>query len=433
MRRAGRLLAWAALALVASGLAACAGLREPAPRAPYVPDRRDYAAFREGHPDVLEPNYLPFMVHRVPQSGGRDDLLILCRWDDDAMPLSVYIREPEIPELLQNEFDPRDRLEYVRGVEQALATWQGHLEGLVRFRRVSDPSKAKLRLTLEGRRAPVPDLDVKVLGSTRIGDACRAGAWDPDAERLEVEYEVSELHIYVADEFGLLAPGQVEWVALHEIGHALGMRGHSPIPADLMYEVVRDRLIVSEGLSTEDVNSFVSLYRLPNGTVYGTVPREGVGARPMLPPTGPVQLALAPWVDPRLGFDVKLPDGWLRIDTGQGMVAVDGVTWDYDASFQVVVSRYDTVDDYLARFGDYYRRRGRLLRFEELVVNGRRAVQGLLVRHPGDSVEEITLIESGDGRVVVVTAECAIDAFQAYSPWFDASLASLRLWEAPGR
>ena len=23
----------------------------------------------------------------------------------------------------------------------------------------------------------------------------------------------------------------------HEIGHAIGMRGHSPIPADLMYEV----------------------------------------------------------------------------------------------------------------------------------------------------------------------------------------------------
>jgi predicted Zn-dependent protease len=282
MSRGGRRLA-SLLGCLALTLAACASAPAERESRAYRPDRRDYAAFRAAQPGILDPNYLPFMAHRIPQTGGRDDLLILCRWDDDQMPLPVHVSVPVVPESLQDEFAPRDPLGYVHGVERALATWEDHLEGLVRFRLVDDPEQARLRIVLEGGRAQVPDPDVTVLGTTRIGKACVAGGWDPDAERLEVEYAVPELTIYVADEFGLLAEEQVEWVALHEIGHALGTRSHSPIPADLMYEVVRDRLIVAEGLSTEDVNSFVSLYRLPNGTVYGSVPSVEGPERESLP------------------------------------------------------------------------------------------------------------------------------------------------------
>jgi hypothetical protein len=415
-----------AIALVAVAAVACAGPPEPAP-VPYAPDRRDYAAFRAANPGILEPNYLPFMAHRIRQS-GRDDLLVLCRWSEAEMPLPVHVATPVIPDAIQDEFIPRPPDGYVRAVEAALATWEGHLEGLVRFRRVEDPARARLRIALVGARAPVPEEDVKVLGSTRVGDACAAGGWDPDAERLEVAFSVSELQIFLADEFGLLAENQVEWIALHEIGHALGMRGHSPIPGDLMYEIVRDRLTVAEGLSTEDVNSFVSLYRLPNGVVYGEA-RAADAPASAPPPSGPVRLAMAPYVDARLGFAVKPPDGWLSLDTGQGMVAVDGVTWDYSASFQVIVARYPTIDDYLARFGDHYLQRGRLVHYEPMVVNGLRAAHGVVARHEGGSVEEITLIETGDGRVLVVIADCAIEHLHAYSPWFDAALASLEVWD----
>jgi hypothetical protein len=415
-----------AAALVGLWLLACAG----APPAPaYLPDRRDYAAFRAGYSDLLEPNYLPFMTHRFPQGEGRDDLLVFCRWEERDMPLHVYIEPAEIPEDLQDEFERRDPADYLAGVERALRTWESHLEGFVRFRLVDRPGRARLRISLIGERAPVPREDVKVLGTTRLADACRVLGRDPDAERLRVKFEVESLRVYLADEFGLLSDQQVEWVAMHEIGHALGMRSHSPIPADLMYEVVRDRIIVAEGLSTEDVNSFVSLYRLPNGAIFGSVRERDRGAgADVPPPSGPPVLALAPYVDARLGFSLRVPSGWLSLDTGRGMVAVDGLTWDYSASFQVMVSRFPTIEAYLVRYADYYASRGRMLRGGEMVVNGRRAMQGLVAR-PGRTVEEVTLIETGDGRVVVITAECPLAHVAAYSAWFDATLATLEIWD----
>jgi hypothetical protein len=416
-----------AVAVVAFG---CAGLlREPEPRAPYRPDRRDYAAFRAAFPDVLEPNYLPFMVHRVPQEGVRDDLLLFCRWPDDAMPIPVWTGPPEIPEALQDEFDPKDPAIYTTAVAHALEAWEGELEGLVRFRRVEDRREALLSIVLLGERAPEPDEDVRVLGMTPVVHACQVGGFYPDADRMHVRFEVPTLRIFVADRFGLLSTSQVEWIARHEIGHALGMRSHSPIPADLMYEVARDRVSVRE-LSDQDVNSFVSLYRLPNGTVFGRVARGGDGSRPEpVPSSGPPMLAPAPHVDARLGFSLRLPEGWLRVETAQGMVAVDGVTWDYTASFQVVVTRFDTIEDYLTRYGAWYMRRSRLLHYGFVVVNGRRGLQALLATRQGGYLEDVTLIETGDGRLVVVTADSPADHYAAFQPWFEASLATLEIWD----
>ncbi len=313
--------------------------REPSAPA-YRPDRRDYATFRAAWPEILEPTSLPFMAHQVGLGSGHADALAFCRWSDADMPLPVHVAAPVISDALQDEFDPRDPTRYVAALDRALATWEREMEGLVRFRRVDDPRAARIVVSLRGEQAPVVGDEQKVLGSTRLGNACVVEGWDPDAERLRVRFEVDALSIYVADEFGLLSEDQVEWIALHELGHALGMRGHSPIPADLMYEVLRDRMLVREGLSIEDVNSFVSLYTLPNGSVFTEIDTAFAappGEPP--PPSGPPMQALAPHVDSRLGFRIRLPHGWLRVETAQGVAAVDGVAWDYSASYQVVVSR----------------------------------------------------------------------------------------------
>jgi predicted Zn-dependent protease len=412
------------------GLALLAGLAcQTPPPGPYLPDRSDYIEFRLRHPELLDPNYLPFMLHRVAAPEGQGEWLVVCRWPRDAMPLRVHVRPPQIPDDLQDEFAPKDPGEYVAAVEDALNMWERELEGLVRFER-SGASQAALSLMLVPEQAPEPEPDLQVLGRTPVARGCRVRGYDSAGERAEVEFSVSELRIYIADRFGLLDAEQVEWIALHEIGHALGMRGHSPIPADLMYEVVRDRVIVRE-LSTEDVNSFVSLYQLPNGALFRRLPPGPSGSRsPAEPPAGAPRLELAPHVDPQRGFSWRPPAGWLRVETARGVVAVDGLTWDYTASFQVIVQRYPTIEAYLERYAAWYLGGRRVLESAPTTVSGCRALRAVVEDVERGFVEHLVFVESGDGRVVVVVADAPLEMAEAYRPWFDAALASLRIWEA---
>lgn len=423
-------LGWAVAVCAVWG---CSTLDRAEPRPPYHPDRRDYLAFRAGldGAPLLEPNYLPFMAHGIPADDGDGDALVFCRWPADRMPLSVYVSPPEISDELQNEFDPREPAAYVRAVENALGRWEDELEGLVRFRRVAARADADLDLVLVGEEAPAPEPDLQVLGLTPVARACELRGFDEETGRYRVRFDVPSVKVYIADRFGLLVADQVEWIALHEIGHALGMRQHSPIPADLMYAVVRDHVSV-KGPSAEDVNSFVSLYRLPNGTVFGRVGSEGPPPRaPLGPPSGAPELSLAPYVDPRLGFALRPPAGWMRVQTDHGMVAIDGVTWDYTASFQVIVQRYRTIEEYLERYGPYYLSHGQLLRNEFMVVSGHRALAVSLEDPEGRRVESLTFVETGDGRLIVLIADCPTGMAQAYAPWFRAAMLSLEIWSDP--
>jgi len=426
--------AWVALAC---GCAAGEGaMTAPA----YHPTRWDYTTFRAAHQDLLDPNYLPFMTHRIP-GGPEGDVLFFCRWDADAMPLAVHVAAPEIPDALQDEFAPRSPQAYVAAVLRALRTWESELDGHVRFRVVDRERDARLVLRAIGAQAPLRNAEHQVLGETPEAGLCRVRGPDPDADGLRVDFEVSEVRLYLADEFGLLAPDLFEWVVLHEIGHALGMRGHSPVPADLMYAVARDRSFGIEshrvgvpGLSAEDVNSFVSLYEIPNGTIYGRVPGEGQDRR-LAPRPGVPALAMGPYVDPKLGFEFRPPSGWMRVPTAQGVVVVDGVTWEPSPSLQIVVHRYATIEDFLDRYGAYFATRGRMTPPEPLQVAGRRALRVEIGDLEGLAWEEVTLIEAGDGRIFMITGECPPELAGDYRPWFRATLATLEIFgsRADGR
>jgi len=190
-----------------------------------------------------------------------------------------------------------------------------------------------------------------------------------------------------------------------------------------MFEEADDRRDRA-GLGFSDINSFLSLYSLPSGTVYADPARIAV-ARPLLP-EGEPRLQLAPHVDTRLGFEVQLPEGWQRQPTPYGVVAVNGVPWDYDASFQLNVFRFDSIDAFVERFGPAYLRGGVLLSVEDREIAGRRARVAEKQTRAGTR-ELLTLIESGDGRVLLAIAECAEDEAPAYRPWFAAVLDSLEL------
>ena len=116
------------------------------------------------------------------------------------------------------------------------------------------------------------------------------------------------------------------------------------------------------------------------------------------------------------------------------MVAVDGLTWDYDASFQLLVRPYPSIDAYLGRHAQAYLDGTVVREQRELSVAGARGLRFVLAREDRDMVEELTFLEPGDGRVVVVIAECPAPLYEDYRPWFEAVLASLelRVGTAPG-
>lgn len=409
--------------------AGCADPRAASdPGASYWPDRRDYYAFREDHPQVVDPNYLPFMAWAVDLEEG-DRALIFCRWGDDRFPLPVYIEATAIPETLQDEFSPRPVGAYVDAVRTALLAWERELEGLVRFRLVEDEDRAALRVRLVPEVAPAPESAISVLGRIRLVEACRVRGPRVDG-RVPVEFEVPELRLYLADGYGLLNPDQVERVALHELGHALGMPRHSPVPADLMFPVARDSPMV-RGPSSQDVNSFVSLYRLPNGTVFRRLEDEAEGSEPRPAPSGPPPgepvLATAPHVDARFGYELRLPAGWQRVETERGVIATDGLTWDYDATLQIIVRGYATVAEYLDRWGAAHVGRGRVVERRRVRLAGRPALRWVVVGRGVPRAEELTFLEIGDGRVLIVIADCAAGDYEAYRPWFRASLATLEV------
>ena len=433
-------VAWPLLLLT---LGCAAGPGEPAE--PYLHNRDDYLDFREIYPEVLEPNYLPFMVYDVPARSltrwqrfaswlgvqpEAERRLVFCHWEPQDMPLAVWIEPPTALDAIEEESIPRDPARYVEAVEAALAIWQSDLDGAVRFARASSPEAADLQVRLLAERAPEPVADVRVYGAAAVGDSCRVLGGDPE-HRLEVRYRVRDVRLYVADQYGLLLPAQVEGIARHEIGHALGMRGHSPIPADLMFEEADDRRD-REGLGLSDANSFLSLYALPSGTVYADPGRQSAGAPRRLLPDGRPRLRLAPHVDTRLGFEIQLPEGWQHQPTPYGVVSVNGLPWDYEASFQLNVHRFDTIEEFVERFGPGYLAGTTLLSLRERDVAGYRAREVLLLTDI-DTFEELTLIESGDGRVLVAIAECPAEEQGAYHAWFLAVLDSLEIAGGGGR
>jgi tetratricopeptide (TPR) repeat protein len=57
-----------------------------------------------------------------------------------------------------------------------------------------------------------------------------------------------------------LSKNQIQGVATHELGHAIGIQGHSPYPEDLMYWAVNDAQTGS--LTTRDKNTIRLLYKI---------------------------------------------------------------------------------------------------------------------------------------------------------------------------
>jgi hypothetical protein len=394
-------------------LAACAA-SEPA----YVHSRFDYAAFRARVGALPEPNYLPFVAHRVRLPDGATGL-VLCRFPDAAFPLAYHVEGPAIPVEMQDEFQPREPGEYARAIEHAFELWREAIGGVVRFERVDAPERAAVRVRL---RAELHEAGEGLVGGIAgSGDApCEIEGAGDAADRVESRWKMHELQLFIADSLGLLTPRQVEHIALHEIGHLLGASGqHSPLRGDVMFRMTDDRRI--EVLSAHDRNTFRALHALPPGTVYARAGEPGehppASAR-RAPPRLDVAIA-----DERFGFELQLPVGWERIRTPRGWIAVDGVSWDYDASVQVIAVR-GAPEAYAAQQSLAYEARGGVTERETFELDGERVAH---LSSVDERIGEATYVVGwGEGWALLIVADSRAEDWELYEPWFHRVLLSLR-------
>jgi len=389
----------------------------------YRHNRWDYWSFTKRVGDQPEPNYLPWAMHRESLPDGSEGLVV-CRWGDDALPLHYFVESPVIPESLATDWGERRAEDYVTAVDEAFALWQRAIGGPSRFARVESAKEAQVTIHLA---AEVEEVDEgQVLGVVH-GEAnrCTVEKAGPAPDTVKIEFAPHDASVFIADAMGLLTPRQVRAVALHEIGHVLGVSGqHSPLAGDVMYAVAGDRRI--EALSEHDKNTLRSLYSLAPGTVYARLadvhpPKIGDVRRE------PPKLA-GETRDPRHGFGVQFPKGWQVIKTPSGWIAVDGVSWDYDASIQVVSSR-GSVGQHLSLLAGQSRARGDDVRREVFELDG--APVARLIAKGAERAEQSDVVDWGDGFVLVVMADARSVDFEFYRPWFQRVLLSVQHVDSP--
>jgi hypothetical protein len=410
MNARGRL--WV-LCLVVLGVVACASTPTP----PYQHSRYDYWAFRARVGMLPEPNYLPWATHREVLPGGQA-ALVVCRWPDRAFPLRYHVVPPSIPMEEQDEFNPRDPQEYVVAVRRAFERWGEAIGRPVRFLHVDDPDEATLRVHLDVTMHQ--EREGQVLGMVRDeAHRCRVLGSGPDLDHVRIEFSVHEAYLYITDSFGLLTPGQVHAIALHEIGHILGASGqHSPLRGDVMYKIADDRRV--EKLSEHDRNTLRALYRAPPGAVYvrlGEPHGEPVTEIRRRPPSLDREI-----VDERFGFEARFPKGWQVIRSSRGWVAVDGLSWDYDASLQVIALRGNVVA-YMQHSAMLQRAPDETVSREFLELDGEPL--GRIVVRSEEWTEETAVLAWRKGWILLIVADCRSADYSLYQPWFQRVLLSL--------
>lgn len=206
--------------LAAATLLACAGGAARAPRA----------------------DYLRYVAVQVPINEH-----VVIRWQAREMPLRVHLPLPPDglfpdPEVIQTS------------VRDGVTDWTDvAAPGLPSFTFVDDPRDADIHVVWSEQPSGdwfvafcAPNVDVMQRKLMRPTHVLVTGRWQ--------DGQLADLH-------------DIHAVMLHEVGHALGLLGHSPDPADIMYP--RAPRTAGATITARDRETLRKLYEKPVGTQVG--------------------------------------------------------------------------------------------------------------------------------------------------------------------
>ncbi len=165
------------------------------------------------------------------------------RWALSKLPLKVFIEEAPLG--IRN-FQPG----FVAQVRRGLDVWCAALENQLSYTQITNKEQADIRVSW------VNNIDSQ--GYSEEGrTAYTAGLMTPHYQGDRIDY--MDVKIATFDIFGKPQNSeQIHAVAIHELGHSLGLMGHSDQPGDIMYS--ENRSVIKPSL--RDVVTIRRLYAL---------------------------------------------------------------------------------------------------------------------------------------------------------------------------
>lgn len=153
------------------------------------------------------------------------------------MPIHVYIS----PILLESPYLPE--------IRYAMDEWESAAPEIIRFEETTKPEQADIRVSWG--HSSLMDIQDTRLGSAELTRG--KTAHDFDAEII--------LMLEGDGTIGELTQEEMRTVCLHEFGHAIGLWGHSPHPADINYPTA-----TAQHPSARDIATLRRLYKTPPDT-----------------------------------------------------------------------------------------------------------------------------------------------------------------------
>jgi predicted Zn-dependent protease len=216
----------------------------------------------EIHRSFSGKDFPPLQVHTLPpslanfRSSQTDDYfdqvipspLGHLIWSE--FPIKVYLDQSPSPQ--DSSASNQRFLQWTQAVRQAIADWSLYLP----MQEVGDKTEADIRF--ERQEAPLNAQRDPQTGQLQISRARNAQTYYEFYSRASVPSLL--LHRMTVRIKPGLSPAATLATARHELGHALGIWGHSPNPKDTLYFSQTDE---SPPISIRDINTLKKVYLQP--------------------------------------------------------------------------------------------------------------------------------------------------------------------------